>query len=216
MSDTEAFFSLFANDDMNTNVNVTSKGVTLRLTLPPNPKNPPELVTNLWDVNDEVYSWAEGSLAQLDNGNYFMGYGIRAVMKEYGPNPTSEGDVRWSAHFADFNSGHSYRAFKQVWHATPSYQPTLVVSKSGVPDSLSNCTGSSSPSAVGYVSWNGATDVTSYVVYGGSNSSKLKEIGTISNDGFETVFAVPDHITAVQVGAVQESKVVQRSEVVTV
>ncbi|CRG88270.1 hypothetical protein PISL3812_05299 [Talaromyces islandicus] len=216
LSDTTAFLSLFANDNNIPAINVTAKGITLRLTLPPDPSNPPELVTNLWDVNDETYSWAEGSLSQLDNGNYFMGYGIRAVMKEYGPNPTSEGDVRWSAHFADFNSGHSYRAFKQVWHATPASQPALVVSKSDVPDSLSNCTGSSSSSAFGYVSWNGATDVTSYVVYGGASNDSLEEIGTISKNGFETVFALPDNVSAVQVGAVEGSKVVQRSEVVTV
>lgn len=215
-SDNTALLSMFANDNKDIAANVTAKGLTLRLTLPPDPSSPPEVVTSFWDVNDEVYSWAEGSLMPLDNGNYFMGYGIRPVMKEYGPNPTTEGDVRWSAQFADLNSGHSYRAFRQVWHATPSTKPSLVVAKTDVPESLSECTESSSSSAVGYVSWNGATDVTSYVVYGGKTSDSLEEIGTIPKHGFETVFALPSNVSAIQVGAVEGSKVVRRSEVVTV
>ncbi|KAH8694048.1 ASST-domain-containing protein [Talaromyces proteolyticus] len=218
-SSTTALYSCFDNGNSNPSKNVTSYGVSLRLTLPPNPSNPPELVTSLWDVNEQVYSWAEGSLSQLDNGNYFMGYGIRPIMKEYGPNPTVEGNVRWTAQFADLNSGHSYRAFKTNWHATPYTQPTLIVSQSAVPDSLSNCTGSSSSSfLIGYVSWNGATDVTSYVVYGGASEANLEEIGTFPKQGFETVFAIPSNVKAVQIGAIENNgtSVVQRSAVVTI
>lgn len=116
--------------------------------------------------------------------------------------------------------GQNYRTYKQEWRATPYTTPSLVVNQAASADDLTECAGSSSSTSSlrGYVSWNGTTDVTSYVVYPGSSNSSLEEIGTIPKQGFETKFALPAGVKAVQVGAVEdpEKGVVTKSGIVLV
>ena len=211
ISSTQALISWFANDLDTATSTVPSKGLTLRLTLPPSPQHPPELVTNFYDHQYPVSSAAEGSFLPLPNGNTLMGYGDEPYIKEYGPS----GDVRWSAQFAGYNLGQSYRAYKQEWHATPTTSPSLVVANSTPEDNLRQCAGEST-SLRGYVSWNGATDVERYAVYTGSGANSLKLLGYIDKKGFETKFALPNGIKVVQVAAFQEGKIIRKSEVVHV
>ncbi|OOQ88727.1 hypothetical protein PEBR_11193 [Penicillium brasilianum] len=211
VSSTQALISWFAND-LNTGTStVPSKGLTLRLTFPPSPEHPPELVTNFYDHQYPVSSAAEGSFFPLPNGNALMGYGSEPYIKEYGPS----GDVRWSAQFAGYNLGQSYRSYKQEWHATPSTRPSLVVSKATAKDDLEQCAGKSS-SLRGYVSWNGATDVEQYRVYAGSDKNSLKLLGQFEKKGFETQFSLPNGIKVVEVAAIQAGKIIRKSGVVHV
>ncbi|KAJ5116696.1 hypothetical protein N7456_001044 [Penicillium angulare] len=206
----EVLLSYFNNDlDSGTATN-PSIGLTLRLTLPPNPKNPPKLETDFYDHKYPISSAAEGSFTPLDNGNTLMGYGDEPYIKEYGPS----GDLRWSAQFAGYNLGQSYRVYKQEWHATPYYKPSLVVDSVTAKDDLSECAGSSS--LRGYVSWNGATDVEKYEVFAGSSASKLKSLGEIEKKGFETQFTLPGGTKVVQVAAIQSGRAVRKSEIVHV
>ncbi|KAJ5798393.1 uncharacterized protein N7503_007689 [Penicillium pulvis] len=208
----EVLLSWFANDLDTTTATNPSKGTTLRLTLPPNAKNPPILETDFYDHEYPVSSAAEGSFTPLDNGNTLMGYGDEPFIKEYGPS----GDVRWSAQYADKNLGQSYRVYKQEWSATPYYRPSLVVATaSAEADTLSQCAGTSS-TLRGYVSWNGATDIEKYEVYVGESASSLKSLGEIEKKGFETEFSLPAGTKVVQVGAVQSGRVVRKSDVVRV
>lgn len=211
VSSTQALISWFANDLDTATSTVPSKGLTLRLTLPPSPEHPPELVTNFYDHQYPVSSAAEGSFFPLPNGNTLMGYGDEPYIKEYGPS----GDVRWSAQFAGYDLGQSYRAYKQEWHATPSTRPSLVVSKATTEDDLEQCAGQSS-TLRGYVSWNGATDVEKYRVYAGSDANSLKLLGDIDKKGFETKFSLPKGIKAVEVAAIQAGKIIRKSEIVHV
>ena len=170
----------------------------------------------MWDQVNPVAAYAEGSFAQLDNDNYFAGYGIRPYIKEFGPGNKPDGEVRWSAQFAQSDLGQSYRAYKQEWHATPATSPSLVVLRTpSSGDELSSCAGPDTRR--GYVSWNGATDVTSYVVCAGSSEGTLKEIGRFAKKGFETKFSIPSNAKTVQVGAIErEGNVVRSSDIVKV
>ncbi|KAJ5688982.1 hypothetical protein N7462_003374 [Penicillium macrosclerotiorum] len=208
VSSTQAQLSYFANNLDTATSTVPSKGLTFLLTLPPSLKNPPVLVTDFYDHLYPVSSAAEGSFFSLPNGNTLMGYGDEPYIKEYGPS----GDVRWSAQFAGYDLGQSYRVYKQEWHATPSTRPSLVVTTALAEDNLSQCAGSSSRLR-GYVSWNGATDVDKYQVYAGKSSNSLKSLGQIDKKGFETKFSLPEDVSVVQVAAIQAGKVVRKSNI---
>jgi hypothetical protein len=211
VSSTQALISWFANDLNTGSITIPSKGLTLRLTFPPSPEHPPELVTNFYDHQYPVSSAAQGSFFSLPNGNALTGYGSEPYIKEFGPS----GDVRWSAQFAGYNLGQSYRSYKQEWHATPSTRPSLVVSKATAKDDLAQCAGKSS-SLRGYVSWNGATDVEQYRVYAGSDANSLKLLGDFEKKGFETKFSLPNGIKVVEVAAIQAGRIVRKSGIVHV
>ncbi|CRG86565.1 hypothetical protein PISL3812_03575 [Talaromyces islandicus] len=204
MTDSSVVLSYFANNNNAASKQAVSKGLVLELTLPPNPDSPPKLLADLYDADDLQNAWAEGSTSILSNGNYFMGYGSVAVIKEYGPSAATGQDVRWTGRFDAVGGGDSYRAFKQVWHAIPASPPSLVISKGDMPESLSKCT-NSSDTALAYVSWNGATDVNWYDVYGGSSESDLKLIGTVKKQGFETVFPIHTSHKVVMVSALERN-----------
>jgi len=143
------------------------------------------------------------------NGNQFTTFGQLPLMKEYGP-ATDGSDVRWTGRVGPDTSDQLYRGFKLPWHAAPYYPPSVVVLKSNV----------SSPEYYGYVSWNGATDVTGWNVYAGpTNSSKaLVWMGQVGFRGFETRFNVHGlkNVKYVQVGGVVNGTEVKRSYVVAV
>ncbi|EXJ71353.1 uncharacterized protein A1O5_05160 [Cladophialophora psammophila CBS 110553] len=71
---------------------------------------------------------------------------------------------------------------------------------------------------MGYVGWNGATDVTAWMVYAGATNTSLKAVGRAMKFGFETEFAVPNDAASVQVGAIENNgnNVVRKSRVAAV
>ena len=221
VSSTEVTISWFGNNnDVIGEKNITT-GVELALTLPPNPSNPPRFISNVSDVAHPVYSFAEGSHQVLTNGDRFLGYGYQPYIKYFGAADPSGADLRWSARYAYDDGASSYRAFKQDWHAVPSTPPALIVKRLNSSSSASDALAESSylsSTLRGYVSWNGATDVQSYSVYGGSNSSALTLIGLVSKKGFETEFYIPDRgFTVFQIGAlVNGTAQERRSQVVSV
>jgi hypothetical protein len=151
-----------------------------------------------------VATFAEGSYDILPNGNHFIGYGFQPHMKEFGPQSASGADVRWSAQFGFKNAAQSYRAYKSDWHATPSSPPNLVVQTIQPDDELSSCANGSN--LLGFVTWNGATDIVDYVVRRGRDQNNLEQIGRVQKQGFETKFVIPAGTEVVQVGAVQNCK----------
>ena len=119
--------------------------------------------------------------------NIFLDYGQIAVVREFGPDDPSGSDVRYTARFGADNLVQSYRGFKTEWHGRPTTAPDLVVEDDG-----SGC-------SVGYVSWNGATDVAAWAVFGGRSEDQLSRIGLVEYKGFETKFAVSQ--SCIQVAA---------------
>lgn len=153
------------------------------------------VVKTIEDPNNKLYSVSQGSFQILDNGNILLGYGSNAYIKEYGP----EGDVRLTLGFGVGNSVASYRAFRQTWKATPAADP-VVVAKDGK----------------AYMSWNGATDVTSWQVYAGDSETTLTPVGTPPKSGFETIFELPPRSNFVQVSAYGGNNALRNSSVVPV
>lgn len=198
-----------------------SLGLGLLLDFPPSKNNTPQIWSRLVDARDPVAAWAEGSYQlitdnqkSLASSNSLLGYGIKPVVKEFGPDPKLDGDVRWSAQFGYANSGQSYRAFKEGWHATPPAPIALVVAKAGVQDGLQAC--AAGAEWRGFVSWNGATDVQRYTVYAGSSEYNLRRVAIVEKQGFETEFVVPLGAKIVQV-KVDEGKILRgQSAVVAV
>ncbi|PSR80927.1 ASST-domain-containing protein [Coniella lustricola] len=198
ISSNQSLITWFANDNSVESTSNPSQALGLLLTLPPNTEHPPQVVIDLWDHANPVSAYSQGAVSRLDNGNYIVGYGAQPYIKEFGPKDTSDDDLLWSAQFAAPNQGQSYRAYKQEWHATPASKPNLTNTLRG------------------YVSWNGATDVTSYMVYVWKNDSTIEELGTVARMGFETKFSLPADSKAVQIGAIEgtSSTVVRKSDVV--
>ena len=179
-----------------------SNGLELQLPLPPNKSNPPVVLQALAVANEPIYADSQGSHSILENGNNFLDYGMIAVVREFGPanQRNLSGDLRWSARFGADNEVQSYRGFRHEWHATPSSSPSLFVE------------GSASGCGTGYVSWNGATDVESWVLSEGETQDMLEVVGEVGYKGFETSFGVANQ--CVQVGALIGGKVVRSSNVV--
>lgn len=115
-------------------------------------------------------------------------------------------DVRWTARFGLDSKVQSYRAFKRKWHATPGSNPTLVV--------VVGRAGSSGFATTGYVSWNGATDVTAWEIWAGPSKKKLSKVGRVKYRGFETKFGVPG--TCALAVALEGRKAVRKSNVACV
>ena len=171
--------------------------LALSLTLPPNNITPPVLLESLFEPNNPIVAHAGGSHMELPNGNRFVGYGDRPLMREFGPAPDGGWEVRWSAKLA--YTRHSYRAFKHEWHATPSARLDLVVRPVDSQNQLDHCARGSLWR--GYVSWNGATDVVQYTIYVDFGNGEMSKFVTVAKLGFETEFVVPHSAVRVQVAA---------------
>jgi hypothetical protein len=116
-----------------------------------------------------------GSMQRLPNGNTVIGWGGGIPPLPYQPVAltefTAEADVALKLSFLDIREW-SYRAFKFPWQGFPTTSPTLVAVTDTVPVTL-------------YYSWNGATEVVSYTVYGGVTPRDLKVIAQQAKTDFE-------------------------------
>jgi hypothetical protein len=121
----------------------------------------------------QVYSDALGSVQPLAQGRYFVGWGRATNFTEY----SKSGAVLFDGHLTPGAS--SYRAFRQSWSALPQTSPLVAVLRSGSTATL-------------YVSFNGATALARWHVFGGTRAGSLSMIGTAPVVGFETEITVPD------------------------
>jgi hypothetical protein len=110
---------------------------------------------------------------QLSDGDVFVGWGQIGIESEFSP----AGALTFVMQLAGSTS--SFRAYRYVWDAQPIVAPALRVA----------------PPADGntqlYVSWNGATDVTSWTVLAGTSPTQLVAVGTYPDSGFETAINAP-------------------------
>lgn len=143
------------------------------------------LVQKLIDPNDTIYSRSQGNLQLLDDGHSIMGYGSTPRIKEY----ASNGSVIMSVKFGPGEgSVFSYRAYRLPWIGQPSTLPKAVACR----DQTSNQT-------MVYMSWNGATEYTSWNVYAGDSMSDLSFATGAARTGFETAVVLghnPSYIRA--------------------
>jgi Arylsulfotransferase (ASST)/Bacterial Ig-like domain len=127
-----------------------------------------KVVTNTWQYHNspDDYALAMGNTQRLPDGHTLIGWGFgHPNVTEVLTDGTKVFEMAFDPHYQ------SYRTFRFPWMAVPSWDPTLVL------------TGTLTPTL--YYSWNGATDVASYEIYGGFGSAPSVLLGTQPRTGFE-------------------------------
>lgn len=116
----------------------------------------------------DAYGNAMGNNQRLANGNVLVGWGSSGnpAISEFRPNGSTAFELELPS--GDFN----YRAFRFPWQGYPTTPPTLVVVTDTTPAL--------------YYSWNGATEVLGYRVYGGTTDQPNTIVDTVFKVSFES------------------------------
>jgi arylsulfotransferase ASST len=125
-------------------------------------------VSRSFQRSSSLRSPSQGSVQQLPNGNFMVGWG--------GSNPfftefTSKGKIALDARIAVNDD--SYRAFRFPWVGKPSAPPDIAAKTSGGKTRV-------------WASWNGATEVAQWRVLVGPVSPAVMPNKTVPKKGFET------------------------------
>ncbi|PQE11991.1 arylsulfotransferase protein [Rutstroemia sp. NJR-2017a BVV2] len=126
---------------------------------------------------------SQGNMQMLEDGHVIMGYGNTGAMTEYAPNGTTLCDQHFGPQ-SRFGAGEvqSYRVFKFEWHGWPTTDPDVRILTNGE-NWLSL-----------YVSWNGATEVTQWVLQGAEDAEAEEEewetLDYADKTSFETEFEI--------------------------
>ena len=158
---TDGTITLFDNGaGSGANMHSTSRGLVIRVN-----GSSASLVRTL-GAPDAQLAYSQGNVQTLSDG-YLVDFGATGSIVEY----DGKGGVRSDVHYQRLVE--TYRAFKSAWHASPTTAPAIA----------------SQPAATGsttWVSWNGATEVTSWRVLAGSSAATLAPVTTVARSGFET------------------------------
>ena len=111
----------------------------------------------------------QGNVQTLPGGNVFVGWGSEPFLSEH----DGDGNLLFDARFP--REVESYRAYRFPWRGLPRDRPA-VAAEAGPEGRVTL-----------YVSWNGATDVTSWLVLAGPAPDQLEALHTVPRRGFETV-----------------------------
>lgn len=155
--------------------------------------------TKVWEfsLNPPVFVTYMGNTQRLADGNTVLSWGapqtgtgyVFATISEVTP----ENDTIFELTFVQPYV--SYRAFRFPWQGSPYTLPDLAY--------RSDSTGLT----LGY-SWNGATEVASYKLYGGNTANSLNLIDVRPKSGFETqsrLVGLPESICYFQVAALDKN-----------
>ena len=116
----------------------------------------------------ETFAIFQGNVQTLPNGNAFVGWGSAPYLTEH----DGDGKLLFDARFPP--EVESYRAFRFPWTGRPQGDPDLVA-EFGTEGRV-----------MLYVSWNGATEVSSWEVLAGPGAGDLRPVGDAPRKGFET------------------------------
>jgi hypothetical protein len=136
---------------------------------------------------DKQYADAAGNMQVLPNGDVFVGWGRALAISEF----SKDGQMLFDASLLRKNK--SYRAFRFPWRGQPLDRPACVAERA------------SEGELRVYVSWNGDTEVESWEVLTGSGVERLKSLGSVPRDGFETAVVVRTLDPYVAVRAIHRS-----------
>ena len=134
---------------------------------------------------------SQGNVQLLPSGNLFIGWGAEPWFSEF----NSSGQLLFDARMPPGDQ--SYRAYRFPWTGTPSGPPSIAASASSA----------KGPVTV-YASWNGATEVASWRVFGGAGPTAAQPLAGVASgarSGFETAIATPGPEAYVQVQALSSS-----------
>jgi hypothetical protein len=133
--------------------------------------------TKVWefDHTPPVFATYMGNGQRMANGNTFLDWGAPSTAPGYlFANITEVTPQNETVFELAFDQPYvSYRAFRFPWHGSPKTLPALAYKQDA------------SGLTLGY-SWNGATEVASYQVYGGSSAESLAPVDREDKNGFET------------------------------
>ena len=138
------------------------------------------LEQKFFNSQDLLYSTAQGDFQKLQGGNVFIGHGYWPFIEEYDAN----GKIVMTAQFGEFPGNLSrtsssfpgtlsYRAFRSEWTGCPITAPLVAAD---VEDGQ----------VAVYMSWNGATEYDTWMVYSGDGTENLTLATTVPRFGFET------------------------------
>jgi hypothetical protein len=147
-------------------------------------------ILHSYDRPDHEISIARGNMQTLPNSNKFIGWATHGLISEV----TQDGTPVMEAKFSDGKMS-TYRSYKFNFTGRPHLPP---VTKSIVYGSTPN-----TANTFHYISWNGATDVHSWNVYGAAKNSSdsfslLAKVGKLD---FETVHMTQGYVAFVYVEA---------------
>jgi hypothetical protein len=142
--------------------------------------------------------FAEGSGQTLPNGDTFVDWGILGRYSEFDPSGNLLNDVTMSTGYS------SYRGYRFPWVGAPTTSPSTTV--------VTNSDGSTTIHAI----WNGATNVATWNVMGGSSSTSLASVTSAPWNGLDTTITLTTSATNLQLVALDSSGTqVGQSPVVT-
>jgi hypothetical protein len=121
--------------------------------------------------NPDLFGLFVGSNRLLPNGNDIISWGNTGRTTEY-----ANGQPVFESQLPAGNL--TYRVHRVDWHAKPASPPDVSVD-------------ASTSSVTAYTSWNGATDVVTWELWGGSNAQNLRRLGSAPRSGFETTLSAP-------------------------
>ncbi|NOK61444.1 MAG: hypothetical protein GFH27_549311n149 [Chloroflexi bacterium AL-W] len=133
-------------------------------------------VTKVWEYRNtpDIYAVAMGNHQRLPNGNALIGWGsVTTAATEVTPEGIKVFELSFDPPYAN------YRAFRFPWQGFPNTEPTLMTTTDEEGERLA-------------YSWNGATEIASYQVYGDTHPTSTTLIETSAKSSFETSTALDD------------------------
>ena len=125
-----------------------------------------------WHHTPALSADFEGNVQQLPDLDEMVGWGQQPFLTEFDQRGRTVFDARFVSDTA------SYRAFRFPWSGTPTTPPSVAATSSG-------------NRMTWYVSWNGATAVSSWRVLEGSSPTALQPVATARKTSFETAIETP-------------------------
>lgn len=181
----------------------TSRGLLLNLDVAK--KTASVATTAYHDPTLKVSS--QGSMQQLANGDWFVGWGIQPYFSQYGAAGNSAAKASSNTVYDAKFSGDmfSYRAFRDTWVGIPTTPPKTVAQSQDGKTTV-------------YASWNGSTETVAWQVLAGRSQTELAVVEPkAARNGFETSIAVPGSAAYYQVKALDKAgQIIGTSAVVAV
>jgi hypothetical protein len=114
----------------------------------------------------------EGNVQQLPNFDDFLGWGQQPYFSQY----NQHGKLVFDGRFVGGSA--TYRAYRFKWSGTPRTLPAVWALHTGRTTTV-------------WTSWNGATDVSTWLVDGGSSPTRLRPVARKAKHHFETEITLP-------------------------
>lgn len=145
--------------------------------------------------NPSLTATSQGSVQELSNGDWFVGWGDRPYFSQYGAAgntaSTSSSNILYDVKYP--GEMISYRAFRDSWVGIPTTSPKAAAQSTNGKTTV-------------YASWNGSTETAAWQVLAGSSESSLVVVvPKAPRRGFETSVAVPGTAQYYQVKALNSA-----------